>query len=179
MQFLSYITICILFIYNYTWKVFDISTWSFIELAMFDVMLLLFLIIYVLCDMTLCHWVSKECTFKMLVNTHANRHRIWEELNPSCIMCVCMYIYIYICIYISVYIYIYTDIYIYIHISLYSYVILKKFLSESKTKTLDQTSTNFPILMCHKLCKNHGVTAPDALHMSSLQEQASKKTSWW
>ena len=156
MQFLSYITICILFIYNYTWKVFDISTWSFIELAMFDVMLLLFLIIYVLCDMTLCHWVSKECTFKMLVNTHANRHRIWEELNFSCIMCVCMCIRIYIL-----------------------YVILKKYLPESKTKTLDQTSTNFPILMCHKLGTNHGVTAPDALHRSSLQEEASKKTSWW
>jgi hypothetical protein len=161
MHFLSYIPICILFMYNYTWKMFDISTWSSIELAMFDVLLLLFLRIYVfcdmrLCDMTLCHWVSKECAFKMLVNTHANRHRIWEEMNFSCIMCVCMCIRIYIL-----------------------YVILKKYLPESKTKTLDQTSTKFPILMCHKLGTNHGVTASNALHRSSLQEEASKKPSWW
>ena len=177
MHFLSYIPICIFFICNYTWKIFHISTWTFIELALFDVLFLLFLRIYVLCemtlcdmtlcdmtlcdmtlcDMTLCHWVSKECcVFKSLVKTHTNRHRIWEELNFSCIMCVCMCIRIYIL-----------------------YVILKKYLPESKTKTLDQTSTNFPILMCHKLGTNHGVTAPDALHRSSLQEEASKKPSWW
>lgn len=44
---------------------FSISTWACIELAGFEV-LVLFLRIYVVCDMTLCNWVSKKyIAFKM------------------------------------------------------------------------------------------------------------------
>jgi hypothetical protein len=69
--------------------------------------------------------------------------------------------------YVCIYIRFYTHIYIFLYIF---YVILKKILIEYETKTLDQSSIYFFILMCHKLGTNHGVTAPDALHRSSVEE---------
>ena len=58
------------------------------------------------------------------------------------------------------------------------YVILKKkLLPEPKMKTLDHTSRNIIIWRCHKLGTDHGITAPDAPHRSSLQEATATKTS--
>jgi hypothetical protein len=79
---------------------------------------------------------------KMLLNTHAKRHRIWEELNPSCIM----YVYIYI------YIYIYTFLYIF-------YVILKKFFMNLKQKLLIK-----PALISLLWCVTSWVRTMASLH---------------
>ena len=114
--------------------------------------------------------VHSKCRY---TQTHIVSQKSW--ILPG--LCVCMYM----CV--CVYIYIYTHThnikkywYIFIYIVC---VILEKLLPKPKMKTLDQTSRNVIIWRCHKLGTNHGITAPDAPHRSSLQEATSTETSWW
>ena len=100
-----------------------------------------------------------------LTQTHIISQKSWIFRG----LCVCMFM----CIY-THHIKKYWYIFLYIVC-----VILKKFLPKPKMKTLDQTSRNIIIWRCQMLGTNHGVTAPDALHRSSLQEATSTETSWW
>jgi hypothetical protein len=63
--------------------------------------------------------------------------------------------------------------------SLYFCVVLIKLLPKPKIQTVDQTSRSIIIWRYHLLGAQHGVTAPDAPHRSSLQEATTTKTAWW